>query len=68
MAKKYKVELADVDNAIGIAVALLKDLRDSDRQELEAYEEDEIMLVAGSIENADHCSFIKIWKITFSVL
>ncbi|WP_455652261.1 phage protein Gp13 family protein [Phascolarctobacterium sp.] len=55
MAKKYKVELADVDNAVGIAVALLKDLRDSDRLELEAYEEDAVMLITGSIENADHC-------------
>lgn len=55
MARKYKVELADVDNAVGIAVALLKDLRDSDRQELEAYEEDAVILITGSIENADHC-------------
>ena len=55
MAKKYKVEVADVDNAIEIAAALLKDLRDSDRQELEAYDEDAVMLIAGSIENAEHC-------------
>lgn len=55
MAKKYKVEVADADNAVGIAVALLKDLRDSDRDELEAYGEDKVILIAGSIENADHC-------------
>ena len=55
MAKKYKVEVADVDNAIEIAAALLKDLRDSDRQELEAYDEDAVTLIASSIENAEHC-------------